>query len=246
MRRVLPLAGLVTLGLVAACGSAPAPPVPVPTGTHLVAEWRQGPGFMNIDAGPMDTPDLAVYSDGEVVARAHRTLTLAPSELDALLSALRQDLIGLPPTADNTQQFLFGDGSMTTLTVVDADGTAHIVQAYALDVLRDYPDRLVAAMDLMIHLAARVTKEGSRYTSDRVRLVAEYFDGSRDFQAWPEDVPSPTGAHSVWISKLSGAEAAAVVRAWPADRPGSGAEAWVKTADGAKYLVEWRYLLPHE
>jgi hypothetical protein len=194
-----------------------------------------------------------VYSDGRAVANATRTLTLTPPELSDLVRALRRDLAGQPATASPpTGGQAVADAATTVLQVRAADGSLQSVSAYALEILKGYPERLHTARARLDRLTDRVFSQGGPYTADRIRLVAEEHTGAGTggtVQPWPAGVAVPSVVDSrlgVRQADLAGASAAAAAQALPRDEEQVGGWPLRRTNDGLLLAVSWRYLLPDE
>ncbi len=248
MRRLVALAAVV---LVAACGTPTAPggEVTLPSGSQLVAEWREDGGFVPPGWWEIRAPRLAVYSAGTVIADANLMMRFPTSGVADLVATLRRDLAGLPSTVEVGAGSHVADAPTATLTVLDASGTLRSVSAYALGIAEGYPDRLVAARDAFGRLAERAGHDGTPFSSDRVRLVAARQDaGQSGVRPWPTSVPMPTtqGAGQIRVGDYAGAAAAAIRREWPNDVANGGAWPAAQAGDGQLYLVAWRFLLPHE
>lgn len=214
---------------------------------QVVALWNVYGGFAGDAGWKTDPPALVVYGGGLAVAKAERRLSLTRAELAALVSALRKDLAGRPPTASPTGGAQIADGR-TTVLGVRVGGGLRTVTAYALEEARSdhgYSASLYHASDLLSALADRVNRQGHRFTSARVRLTAQPRPGQSG-KRWPAAIPQPPASKDgVYTADLSGSRAAelrhlvpnpAQPRSWPIyhdrhDRP---------------YAITWRYLLPSE
>jgi hypothetical protein len=246
------LVALVAVAMVAACGTPTTSGgggVTLPSGSQLVAEWREDGGFVPPGWWEIRAPKVAVYSDGTVVSDAHLTMSIPPSEVADLVGTLRRDLAGLPSTVEAHGGNQVADASTATLTVLDASGTLRSVSAYALGIAEGYPDRLIGAREAFGRLGERAGHDGTPFSSDRIRLVASHQDASQNVvRPWPTAIPIPTrqGAGAVRVGDYHGATAAAIRREWPDDVAKGGRWPAAQTSDGQLYLVAWRYLLPHE
>ncbi|MFG1877604.1 hypothetical protein ACGFIV_22405 [Sphaerisporangium sp. NPDC049003] len=194
-----------------------------------------------------DPPALAVFGDGLVVADADRGLSLKASELTDLLRALRADLASQPATADPAGVSQIAD-ARTVVLGVQVDGAMHTVTAYALDETRSdrgYADGLYDARDLLGALADRVNREGSPYTTDRVRLIAQPRPGQTG-EKWPSSIPEPSASDEGGFEKiLKGTQAADARRVFTRARQ-AGAWPVYRDHQGRPFAVTWRYVLPSE
>ncbi|MEV7964949.1 hypothetical protein AB0O34_03080 [Sphaerisporangium sp. NPDC088356] len=217
------------------------------TARQMVALWNSYGGFAGNRLRKSDPPALAVYGDGLVIAHADRSLPLKGTELTDLLRALRDDLASQPATADPTGVSQIAD-ARTMVLGVRVDDTMHTVTAYALDETRSdrgYPDGLYHARDLLGALAERVSREGSTYTTDRVRLIAEPRPGQTG-DKWPSPLPEPGASEDGGFDKvLKGTQAAEARRVLVRARQ-DGAWPVYHDHQGRPFAVTWRYALPSE
>src|SRR5690349_18183359 len=103
MKRLLPIAValpvlilVAVLVVLAGCSSASDEPVAFPSDrVELVASYLVRGGMMPAALSAIEAPVLMVYSDGTVVSRAQRVLTLGSRDLTGLVRDLRHDLSGL-------------------------------------------------------------------------------------------------------------------------------------------------------
>ncbi len=229
------------------------PVVFLPGPAQLVAALRFDGGFVPPGWLAIRAPRLAVYSDGRAVADADRALTLTSQELSDLVGMLRSDLAGQPATASpRADGQAVADAATTVLVVRTADGRLRSVSAYALEILKGYPERLYAARDRLDRLTERVLHDGRPYTADRIRLVAEERtdpEAAATAQPWPAAVAVPPVVDSqlgVRTADLADAAAAAAAQALPHHGQQGGAWQVRRTSDGKLLAVSWRYLLPDE
>jgi len=250
---VLVVAGCARSRGDASDGDSSGPPISFAGPVQLVAALRFDGGFLPAGLRAIRPPRLAVYSDGRAVASASRTLTLTSPELSDLVRALRRDLAGQPATASPpTGGQAVADAATTVVQVRTADGSLQSVSAYALEILRGYPERLHAARERLDRLTGRVSSQGVPYTAERIRLVAEERTGAQTagpVQPWPTTVPVPSVVDSqtgLRQADLAGAAAAAATQALPRDQEQVGGWPVRRTGDGLLLAVSWRYLLPDE
>jgi hypothetical protein len=192
---------------------------------------------------------VAVYPDGQAIAEVTHTLHLSPTELVGLVGRLAGDLAGQPPTAAPQGGTRVMDAGQTVLGVRTTTGT-HTVTADALDELRAthaYPTRLYDARDALSAIADQVTRHGTPYRADRIRLFAQPVGQHTDTTpaGWPTGVPVPTTTdqYGVRYHDLAGAAAATVVAAV---RPETFNWEPLRAPTGENLLISWRYLLPNE
>ena len=218
---------------------------------QLMAELSFTGGYVPASWPVIEAPRLAVYSDGRAVADVGRTLTLTLTrdELVGLVGALRRELAGLPTAVQARGRDEVYDAGSTVMVVRTAAGALQSVGAYAMGLL-EYPPAVVAASDRLKGLAERIDREGTRFTAERIRLVAEERTRAPSAGAapWPAAVavPPPHRSQSrVRVANLSGAAVAAVTRSLPRD---DRRHNWPvrRTDDGLVLAAAWRYLLPHE
>jgi len=246
-RMAVALLGLV---LLAGCGRADTgghAPLTWPPGL-VVASYKVAGGLVPSSWRLFDEPGVVVYSDGRAVTGASRTLTLSPTEVSDLVRGLRGELAGFGPVATPATDIQVVDAPSTTFAVRTDGGDLRSVSAYALGVQSGYDRRLVAAKHRMDALDQRIRREGTPYTSDRIRLVAEVRPDGGTARAWPDGValpPPSSDGSGVRVGDLTGAAAAAVVAALGEVAPG-GMWPLLRTGDGTVYAVNWRYLLPDE
>ena len=242
---VMVVSGCATPG---GSGTGPDESVVLPTGpAQEMAAMRQVGGFVPPGWTFIEAPPVVVYSDGRAVADAHRVLTLTLPEVAALVRELRRDLRGLGPTAKSSESEFVADAPSTVLEVRSPAGGVQSVSAYALGIVDGYPDALVAARDRMAHLAERVTQQGTVYTGQRVRLVADARSEGTVVMDWPAAVPvPPANPAGVRVADLEGDAAAALVSAIPPVQELDGPWPVLRLPDGSLVGVAWRYLLPDE
>lgn len=236
--------------ILAACGAASNKPIVFPSDrVELVAACAVQGGMAPTTTLVMTPPELLVYSDGTVVAAAHRTIKLTTQELSDLIGQLRSDLRGLDPAATSREARLVNDASSTVLAVRKADGTLQSVTAGALGIVHDYPRGLNEAADTLFALANRTSASGTPFTSDRVRLVLQRTTaGSGTVHPWPAGVAVPTVAKfGLPTADIDGTAAQAVVAKLPPDAWLDG-NAWpvFRLPDGSLSMVAWRYIAPNE
>lgn len=248
--------GLVAAALVTGCAHAPTtavgatPTVVLPGTVRLVAQWREDGGFTAPADIAIRAPRLSVYSDGSVVADAEHTLTLSGSDTAALVGRLRLRLDQFGATVTPDGKNMIADAATDVLVVLDANGRAHSVSAYALSEGLHYPGALVAAGDELRTLWQRVSNEGTAYSSTRVRLIASRAEPSGGVVAWPDGVPLPvfdsTAVFAPARQDLSGDAAVAVTRTWPHTADGTPRWPLAALPDGSVVQVAWRFLLIDE
>lgn len=248
------IALVTVVSLVSGCagsrepGTGPDEAVVLPTGpAQEMAAMRQIGGFVPPGWTFIEAPPVVVYSDGRAVADAHRVLTLSLPEVAALVRDLRRDLRGLGATAKSTESEFVADAPSTVLEVRTPAGGVQSVSAYALGIVDGYPEALEDARDRMASLAERVTQQGTVFTGQRVRLVAEERTDGKVVMDWPAAVPvPPKNSAGVRVADLDGPSAAALVDAIPPVQELDGPWPVLRLPDGSLVGVAWRYLLPDE
>ncbi|MEV4108775.1 hypothetical protein [Nonomuraea sp. NPDC049695] len=210
--------------------------------------WDSGgyvrPGFKEIDP-----PEIIVYGSGLAVADADRRLRLTSADVSTLVRSLRKDLKNQPSTPTPSGPRIY-DATTATLGVWTGGRTLRTVDAYALS--RDYsgskryPDALYHAQQTLTTLADRVRREGTGYSADRVRLVAERSSERKADAPWPSSIREPAkGETGVLVRKLTGRQAKAVIRSVKRVK-GPGGWPLYRDSHGQVYAVTWRFLLPSE
>jgi hypothetical protein len=193
--------------------------------------------------------NLVVYVDGRAIADVSRVLQVTAAELTDLVDGLATDLAGLPPTVARGGNARVMDAGVTVLGLRTSAGPKS-VSADALDELRDahaYPASLYAARDLLSSLADRVTRQGTDYVADRIRLFAQPAgqDTGGSPGTWPHGltVPETTDRYGIRYIDLTGPAAATVIAAVRSERVD-----WVafQSPSGEVLRLSWRYLLPNE
>jgi hypothetical protein len=237
---------LVIVALLLA-GCAVTGPVPLPADPGALVAGYEVIGSLR---PPLDLalsrPALLVYADGLVVRDAERRLTLPPAELADLVRTLRADLHGLSGDRSTPQARRIVDGGATRLMVRDADGRARRIGAVQLYVGDDfgYPLPLVRAVRALGALYERIGREGTPYTSNRVRLAAStaYGEPKTPPVAWPDGIAVPEAGGYDAHRDLDGVAAHAVVAAFPEQR---GPQVY-RLGDGRLVTVGWRWIAPGE
>ncbi|WP_459801064.1 hypothetical protein [Herbidospora sp. RD11066] len=239
------------LSLVTACGggepTATAAEPEQPAAATPVAILRAEGGFVTASMNVLRAPRVVVYSDGVVIADAAYTMKIDGAEVTRTVDALRKYLTGQPPTVSPKPGApMVTDIPATVLAVAGDDGKLIEVKAEALDQVADfYPKELVDAKKLLDDLATKATEKNEKYTSDRVRLVAESVPTAEGKKTpWPAGVPEPSGQiDPVWQKDLTGAEVPALIKVAP-PVPDGGLP--IFTTPSGVFVLSWRYLLPSE
>ncbi|MFL6114479.1 MAG: hypothetical protein ACJ786_24435 [Catenulispora sp.] len=215
-----------------------------------MAELHTEGGFI---ATPPRLQPLAVvvYSDGTVVLDARRRYTLDAGALSTLISAVRQDLAGLPATLNPMHGHSVPDIATTVLGVRTADGGYQTVRANALlQTGKDggYPASLY---DAYTKLNALNATAGTPFTAPRVRYLLSCPGTSTAPQPWPTGLPQPTSAEESNCAEthiVGGPVADAVRAACLAYVPGDlqmKATVPYRSDQGVR-TCQWRYALPDE
>jgi hypothetical protein len=230
-------------------GGGPDEEVIFPPGPgQVMVAFRHSGGFVPPGWTFIDAPRVVVYSDGRAVADASRVLTLSPVEVAELTRQLRRDLRGLEATVTSRQGDTVADAPSTVLQVRTASGEVQSVSAYALGIVEGYPRPLVQARERLESLAKRISTDGTVYTGERVRLVAEERpEGSNAAAGWPATLAvPPENMAGVRVADVEAAAAVAVVGSVPPVYDLSGPWTVLRLPDGSLVGVAWRYLLPDE
>jgi hypothetical protein len=214
---------------------------------RLIVAYAERGGFQLAGTAAIAPPEVIVYSDGRVVARASRTLTLTPEELNALVNALRDQLAGHGDVESDKAAGVL-DASTSMLTVRMPEGRLHTVKAYALAAADDYPDELEDARESLAGLTERTIKDGMPYRSETVRLVTAPFNEFVDSATpWPAGVDVPDVERAgVREADLTGAAAQEVMKNFPAGAWNSGQWPVYALPDGNSAWVAWRFVVPGE
>jgi hypothetical protein len=222
-----------------------------PTAQRPVAELSLEGGFLRPGLVALRPPRLAVYGDGTAITDAEHQVRLTLSEVNGLVAALSRDLAGQPPTASPRPGTPEVMDAPTVVFSVSNGGRTQTVKAPAMEALQSgqaYAPALQDAYDRLVRLADRARKQGTPYTSARIRLVAERGASDGRVRQWPRGVPVPdSGRPSGAAAKdLSGMTAQQVIRVVPRDESQRGAWAVFRSPAGAPLSMSWRFLLPGE
>ena len=250
MKRRTALAAAVAAALAGCARSASGVPTALPSsGADPVAFWQRRGSELAPRLDNMRPYLVVVYPDGQAITDVTSTLHLDEPEVGALVTRLAGDLAGQPPNAAPQGGMRVMDAGLTVLGVRTPAGT-HTVTADALDELRDahaYPAGLYDARDALSALADRVSRQGTPYRADRIRLFAQPAgqDTGTTPGRWPTGVPVPTtiDQYGVRHIDLTGAAAVSTVAAV---RPEEFNWSTLHSPSGEPLLVSWRYLLPDE
>jgi hypothetical protein len=216
-----------------------------------VAELASQGGFVANGELLLRAPQAAVYSDGTVVLDASKRFTMKPSDLSALVAALRKDLAGQPAVLRPPRPM--PDASDTVLGVRQADGGYQRVAANALPGLGPtgaYPAVVFDAYQKLVAVTQSPgAAEAGPFASPYSRLV--YLcptTSANPPKPWPAGLPQPTnspdGANCSESHVVSGA---AVGAATSACQPASGAQPGVAYQSGKGIRTcQWRPALPDE
>jgi hypothetical protein len=169
-----------------------------------------------------------------------------------LVTVLSRDLSGQPATASPRPGApVIMDAPATVLGVRSGDEmkTVTVPAMEESASSKPYSADLYAARDRLAVLLKRVKAQGSPYTADRVRLVAESVSSARGgVRPWPDDVPPPKRSREpgAVTEDLAGVAARKVVRFIP--RATAQRDEWpvFRSSAGRLLRVSWRYLLPGE
>ncbi|GAA3254774.1 hypothetical protein GCM10020216_090760 [Nonomuraea helvata] len=221
-------------------------PAERPAGRQVVAMLRDSGGYIRPGFKAIDPPEIIVYGNGLAVADADRRLRLTSADVSALVRSLRKDLDDQPRTPTPSGPRVY-DATTTTLGVWTGGSTLRTVSAYALGFGgKRYPDALYRAQRTLTTLADRVRREGSAYSADRVRLVAERSSERKADAPWPSSIRQPAkGEPDVLVRKLTGRQAKAAIRSVKRVK-GPGGWPLYRDGHGQVYAVTWRFLLPSE
>jgi hypothetical protein len=233
-------------------------PVVLPTGTVLVASWTRFGGEGGMSGSIIDPPEVAIYSDGQIITEASRVWTVPPEQVQGIVDLFRRKLGGLPasPVPDTGSDL--SDGRTSRFRWLAADGQMREVTAYGVQQLPGYPDELVDVEQSMADFAVEVYDDGDEYTSAGVRLVAAPVSRHDLYPRWPAAVKLPTTPGRTALgyedphhpmADLTGDAAATVVRelaeAEYDGRAENGGENY-RLSNGTTVHAAWRYLLPDE
>ncbi|MEQ4715546.1 hypothetical protein [Nonomuraea sp. B19D2] len=220
-----------------------------PGSRQVVALLRDGGGYIRPGFKAIEPAEIIVYGDGLAVADADRRLRLTPADVSVLVRSLRKHLINQPPSPTPSGSRIY-DATTATLGVWTGGRTLRTVSAYALHQGypgdKRYPDSLYHAQETLTTLADRVRREGTGYSTDRVRLVAEQLRNEKAKMTWPSQIPEPAKAEGdVLVRNLTGGQARAVIRS-VARHKGPGGWPFYRDSHGRVFAMTWRFLLPSE
>jgi hypothetical protein len=239
---------LLAAGVTGGCGRrAGEEPVDFPTDrVEVVAAYRGQRALDSPWRRVLAPAGLLVYSDGLVILDASRSLRLTRSQVTTLVRQLRRDLGRHADVLTSPEAMQVLDGGSTEFVVRLADGRPHSVTVNQLGIVHDYPPEILDADKRLADLADRVNADGEQYSSDRVRLV---LDPARqpggEVRDWPAALAvPPVGRLSVRTADLDGDAARGVIDAL--SDSGADTPRRYRLADGAVYLVAWRYRAPDE
>lgn len=215
-----------------------------------MAEIHTEGGFVG-NLPRLQPPAVVVYSDGSVVLAARKHYTLDSSALSTLISAVRQDLNGLPATVNPIHGHPIPDIATTVLGVRTADGTYQTVRANALPQIGKDGGYPAPLYDAYTKLDALNATDGTPFTAPNVRYSLSCPATSTAPQPWPSGLPQPTnaeGANCAETHVVGGTAAEAVRAACLAYLPG---DLQMKPtvpyrSDKGVRTCQWRYALPDE
>lgn len=240
-------------------GSAPsssssAPPTSSsssPAQLQRVAEIHSEGGFAGNQLR-LQPAAIVVYSDGTVILDAVKTYTLDPSALSTLVSTVRKDLDGLPPTVNPAHGHPIPDIPTTVIGVRKADGSYQTVRAAALPQLREEGGYPAPLYDAYSKLTALTATAGTPFTGPTVRYLLQCpVPAQSQPHPWPAELPQPenTDAMNCAETHVTGGAVAGVVRAdCLAYKPGdlqTQAAVPYQSTKGIR-TCQWRYALPDE
>lgn len=248
-------ATVVCLALIASAGMSCSPDAHLewPSGAPLlVASYSVEGGYGPYSWELLRPPELSVYSNGLAVADATWALMLPVDEVSELVRAQRRGLADAGDTVTSRKADRIADAAWTRLTVHTHDRSGRSVTVYALGDAADYREEIVAAKRRMESLANRVRARGTRYTSNRVRVVLDPVHRPETWQgavsAWPPAVAWQTlrVELGVYTADLDGAAAVAIERISPPMVSAKQMRPAVQAPHGELFTWAWRYLLPSE
>ncbi|WP_143765540.1 hypothetical protein [Catenulispora acidiphila] len=143
--------------------------------------------------------EIAVYADGSVVLDGSMWFTLAPADLQSLLTGLQKDLAGLPAVLTAAAGSAMTDVGDTVLGVRGAGGGYQTVRANALPqrlASGAYPAPVVTAYNALEAVKnSTAAKARAPYIGNTVRVAYECpVSTALGTQFWPDGLPAPTHA----------------------------------------------------
>ncbi|GAA3244759.1 hypothetical protein ACFO1B_37860 [Dactylosporangium siamense] len=259
MNRRSLLLGAGAVGLTAAVGGA-AIAVAAPEDTEAgrrpqpLLTWELTGGFVPAGWNALRAPRLAAYDDGTLIADAARRLKIGQGTLRSLRNHATAVLRDPANTRRRPGAPMIADVPSTVFTL-RANGRRSRAQFEGLEETRPdraYPPASYSLLDHLAQLRDRTLKSGSPFHPDAVRLIAVLLDASQPPQQptvvepWPAGVPVPHLRRDEFVAQLDLRDrpARALLRAVP--RPDPTRWPVFATADGNRFQVNHRFLLPHE
>ncbi|MDG6104240.1 hypothetical protein Daura_11630 [Dactylosporangium aurantiacum] len=256
MNRRSLLLGAGAVGLTAAVGGA-AIAVAAPEDTEAgrrsqpLLTWELTGGFVPAGWNALRAPRLVAYDDGTLVADAARRVKVGQGTLRSLRNHATAVLRDPANTRRRPGAPMIADVPSTVFTV-RGNGRRFRAQFEGLEETRAdraYPAAAYSLLDHLSQLRDRTLRTGSPFHPDAVRLVAVLLDPAQRptvVAPWPAGVPVPQLDRDEFVAQLDlrGRQARALLRAVPHPDPAQ----WpvLATADGRRFQVNHRFLLPHE
>lgn len=259
MNRRSLLLGAGAVGLTAAVGGAAiavAAPEDLEAGrrSQPLLTWELTGGFVPPGWTALRAPRLVAYDDGTLIADATRQVKVGQGTLRTLRSHATAVLRDPANSRRRPGAPMIADVPSTVISV-RANGRRFRAQYEGLEETRSdraYPQASYSLLDHLTQLRDRTLRTGSAYHPDAVRLIAVKLDPAQPpaqptvVQPWPLGVPVPHLGRDEVLAQLDlrDRQARALLRAVPHPDPAQ----WpvLATPDGARFQVNYRFLLPHE